>query len=173
MEIKARSNFSYEAYKALFNASAKAVKIVYGVLAIIIGIYIVLYSLSLIFNENQDKRIIPILIFYIIIECAIIALRIYLPKIKYKMNNVSMQTSGTFIFKDSSVETVINSDTVSSQGELQYSELFKVCETDKFIFLFLNKMQAYIVDKATIENGTEDELRAVLQKSLGNKYKRS
>lgn len=171
MEIKAKSNISYEAYKALFNVSARGVKIFYDVVAIIIGLYIVLFSLSLIFNENQDKNIIPELIVYTIVECAIIFLRIYLPKIKYKMNNISEKTNSIFIFRENSIETFVNSDTVSSHSELQYSGLLKVYEKDKFIFIFVNKLQAYVIDKSTIENGTETELRTILQNNLGNKYK--
>jgi FlaA1/EpsC-like NDP-sugar epimerase len=43
-------------------------------------------------------------------------------------------------------------------------------ETDKFFFIYINKRQMFVVDKATIEGGTAKEISSKLASVLGKKY---
>jgi hypothetical protein len=51
-------------------------------------------------------------------------------------------------------------------AKMKYSLLHKVYETNDHIFLFINAVQAYLVDKSQITNGTAEELGVLISKHL-------
>lgn len=54
--------------------------------------------------------------------------------------------------------------------QIHYSELFSVCETDKFFFITIEKGKTCIIGKHELIEGTPEELRALLMDKLRDKY---
>lgn len=63
-----------------------------------------------------------------------------------------------------------NGQNYSSQGEIKYSVLVKMCETSRYLFIFQNKAQAFIVDKNTIRDGSMEEVRDKIKNQMSGKY---
>ncbi len=63
-----------------------------------------------------------------------------------------------------------NGQNYSSQGEIKYSVLVKMYETSRYLFIFQNKAQAFIVDKNTIRHGSMEEVRDKINNQMSGKY---
>ncbi|MBR6642020.1 MAG: YcxB family protein, partial [Clostridia bacterium] len=77
------------------------------------------------------------------------ATKMFLKSDKINLNSKALQT-----FTKEAVSTVDDMTT----STIPYSKLYKVMETDKYIFYYLNKMQAGIVVKA---NNTAEEIEFI------------
>ena len=81
-----------------------------------------------------------------------------------------MDSVYTLEFGEENIKTNIASSSMNSTGELEYSMIIKVDENKTDMYLYITKNQAYIVDKAKLEGGTAEELKAFL-KDKGIKVK--
>lgn len=67
-----------------------------------------------------------------------------------------------------SINSVYRNQTDNISGK--YTELFKIVESNDHFLLFVNKKTIHMVRKDSFTEGTPDELRNTLQKSVGEKY---
>ena len=77
--------------------------------------------------------------------------------------------TNTFTFTDDTLEIVSKSDSIDSTGSIKYHALVKAIEDNDYIYIYPNKLTAYVVDKSTLEGGTAEELRAHLTSVFGKK----
>lgn len=52
----------------------------------------------------------------------------------------------------------------------QYSNLYKVSESDTYFYLYINSMMAYIVSKADFTLGTPEQFRSFMMGKMGKKF---
>jgi len=95
------------------------------------------------------------------------------PKMRYKKSNTKLKDiRSEYVFTEDLIHLTSKTESYSGSAEIQYSVIQNVCETAEFIYLYVNKHTAYIVDKKNIENGTVLELRNLLISKLpAKKYK--
>lgn len=67
-----------------------------------------------------------------------------------------------------SINSVYRNQTDSISGK--YTELLKAVESNDHFLMFVNKKTIHVVRKDSFTEGTPDELRDILQKSIGKKY---
>ncbi len=63
-------------------------------------------------------------------------------------------------------------DGVCSATNLRYSALVRCAEYPDLFLLYYNRVNVFGVDKAGMQEGTSEELSALLQQNLGKKYSR-
>lgn len=64
-----------------------------------------------------------------------------------------------------------NADMMQSSGNYTYDMLFSAYETRDYFFVYLNKMNAFVINKSGFIKGTPDDLRGLLSSKFGKKFK--
>ncbi|MBQ2062850.1 MAG: YcxB family protein [Oscillospiraceae bacterium] len=95
-----------------------------------------------------------------------------LPEIQYKNAGKVADAKNEFVFTETGLEASSTASEYSGSSEMEYDTLYKIYETEAYLFLYLNKRQCFVVDKATIQGGTAEELRGALIEAVGNRYVR-
>jgi len=172
MEIKATSTYDLKTLKAFVRlnmfrkANPKKRMIIWGIIALLLTILIIA---ELITFGNSSGLLISLIVLWFAIGwyCYIYFL---LPKIRYKATCKFADLKNNFIFTENQFEVFSNSDSYNGSCNMEYSMIFKVMETSEYIFIYQNKLQAYIVDKSTLEGGTIEQLRNLIINIIGKKY---
>ncbi|MBR5280655.1 MAG: YcxB family protein [Clostridia bacterium] len=172
MEIRAKSKFDLESIRALchlqfYGKANPKVRMRIKMCCFIALISLIVVELVIFGFARRLLILLGIWLLMILLEC--LAFFIY-PKIQFKAMAKLQNAENQYTFCDDVLKVVTVSDYLQGSEELQYSLFVKVYETSEFIFLFQTKTQVLIVDKSTIENGTEEELHEKLTASVQGKY---
>ena len=77
---------------------------------------------------------------------------------------VSDDTCNNYEFTDECmIETTTNAGEIVSVTKIKYSQIIKCVDYKEYLFLYISKVQAYIVDKGGMTSGTLDDLVCFLQ----------
>lgn len=172
MEIKASSKYDWETIKE-FNKFHNFTK----VKALNIGLIILEVVCALLFLlvaaiDILDFETIMIYVLLLFINIMLVFVRFILPKIQYKQNKMLHGVVNEATFKENEILIEQRGENTCGTTTIKYDAVWRVYETKRFIYLYVNSRQAYIVDKSAVEGGTADELRAFLVKTVGmSKYK--
>ncbi len=93
-----------------------------------------------------------------------------MPRIQYNSMSKLKDVENSYIFYDDEFFTETVSESFSGQDVMKYSLLEKAFETERFFFIYINKRQTFVVDKATLEGGSAEEIKEKLTSVLGKKY---
>lgn len=74
------------------------------------------------------------------------------------------------MFEDDTITEYENSQNGSGNSTINYATLKKVYESDKRLYIYLDKVHVLIIDKSTITGGSVDELRDKLRDAVGKNY---
>ncbi len=148
-----------------FKIGTKVVRVIINILTILI----VLVQLSSIFLTDlpytmQDAMMLALmLVMQILLNTNIFA--DISTKHFLKTDKLSLDLESVYNIDDETIEVINEKQTM----KLKYDELFKVVETKKYIYLYINKMQALILTKETMK---EKDVKAFVTKlkSLDLKY---
>ena len=91
------------------------------------------------------------------------------PKMAYKNSGHVAESINEYVFKDTLFEVESANEGVSSQTKFSYDNIHKVFETSDYLFIYINKMSAFIVEKCTISGDGMAQLRNILQPMLGKR----
>jgi len=95
----------------------------------------------------------------------------FFPKKQYESQGHTKDRNEEYQFLDESFVNSSDGEELMERSLIRYTVLFNVYETDRYLFLFRSKTQAYLVDKRTVEGGTCEELREKLKSYVGeNNY---
>ncbi len=87
-------------------------------------------------------------------------------------NYLSDETEEIFTFDEEYMNiTQVKGDSFSSTLKAKYSIIYKVIEDKNYYFVYISKMQCFVVNKSSITIGTLEEAQALLKKNLGDKFK--
>lgn len=64
-----------------------------------------------------------------------------------------------------------NADAMVSSGNYTYDMFLNAYETSDYFFVYLNKLNAYVINKAGFIKGTAEDLRILLTSKYGKKFK--
>ena len=93
-----------------------------------------------------------------------------MPKIQYNSMSKMKNVGNDYVFYDDEITVSSVSEHLSAKDVLKYSIMVKAYETEKYFFFYISKRQVFVVDKATLEGGTAEDLRVKLLSVLGKKY---
>lgn len=173
MEIKASAVFDYKGIKAFSHAIAykKLGPKFYFFFLTILPAFMILFLLWAM-RIHMVKIYIYFLVFFIAAIIYGCFVHFGCPRLQYrahkKMHELGAVTE--YIFCDELIKITSNQDRCNVCGEAKYDLFIKVIETSDYLFLFLKKDQALVVDKATIVNGSIDDIRQKFLPHLKKKY---
>lgn len=117
-----------------------------GVTFIVIGVLFtpIVYILSRIFQKSVDKS----------------------------TTFISENTEEIYTFDEQYVTaTQIQGDVFTATLKAKYSYIYKASEDKDYYYLFISKMQSHVIEKASITQGTLEEMQTLLKTNLGSKFK--
>lgn len=94
------------------------------------------------------------------------------PKVQYNAQAKLKNTVNEYVFLEDRVQIQSTNAGVQTNAVLCYSVLYKIKETDRYLFIWQNKNQVIIVDKFTFNGGMPEVLQEKLRSLLGKKYVR-
>lgn len=172
MEIKASSSYDFKTIKTFFlHALFRKINPKKGI--IIISLFIILLYVIVILGaviSDTPETFIKVLAYLLGLTIFLFYFYFRGPKLCYKNMQKLASINNEFIFTDTNLIITSNNDSVSGETNTKYSGLYKVMETDSYLFIYQNKVSAYIVDKSTIEGGTVEDIRKAISSVLGDKY---
>lgn len=166
MEITAHSNESYKAHKLFVNITLKNNNIFNKFFKILFPVFSVL---ALLLTLLYDKEILPLALMLTFCTLLYYFIDIFMPLINYKLTKVSTGLHDILTFYDDEIKVISQSKNINTESTLGYDVLKKVYETNEFFFVYISHQQAFIVDKSTIQGGSEQQLRNRLVKAVGEK----
>jgi hypothetical protein len=86
------------------------------------------------------------------------------------MNNSSTFNDYEFTGENVTVVTT-RDDEQAGKSVIRYTDIFKVVENDHFLFLFINPLTSFILNKDNMTEGSIDDVNSVLRKNVA-KYKK-
>lgn len=171
MEIKAKCKYDYETCKAISRIDAYKKSNPKKVVVFRAVLCIVLLALNIIVVDFSE---IPL--GYGVVVAGILVLFIdmfiyfAMPKIQYNSMSKMKNVGNDYVFYDDEITVSSVSEHLSAKDVLKYSIMVKAYETEKYFFIYISKRQVFVVDKATLEGGTAEDLRVKLLSVLGKKY---
>jgi len=91
------------------------------------------------------------------------------PNLAYKRNGKLADAVNHFTFTDDYVKIEGRGEGFSNEGTFNYESFDRVYETSKYIFVYINKLSAYIIDKKTIAPEDYEPLKEKLLSAVGKK----
>ena len=178
MEIKASCTYDYAAVKALTHSTIykkNNPKKRFIVTTFFLLIVVALSILNLIFPETPgDGGETAIFTTALVVSalCTVISILGYFvgPKIQYKNMHNMAGIENTYIFTEKDFSINSNNSVYDGSAVMKYSVIFKIVETSKYMFIYRDKAQSFIVDKSTFDEGGAETVRNMLKNYLGNNY---
>lgn len=164
MEVYAKSKFDYETIKELAHATSYRLlkPKAHGIFMVVCTSIILLLNIHMWLAYGLDSFNITTLILIFVCDAGSVYIYWGLPKMRYKALGKLQNLENEFIFGDETIKIINKSEEFNAEGEIKYSLVPKVMETPKYIFIYQNLRSVFIIDKATITNGTIDDIRAKL-----------
>ena len=171
MPITAACKFDEKSVSALskVNYSGRSRASKRAVLQIVMGAVIIVYSVLMILLDMQrfGCAVLGFGVAYLSFHLSsVLRARAFSKQSAAQLSNRVQ----TFSFYESYVNIVFESPTYSANSNLSYSGVVSIVETGEYIFIFRDKLTAYIVDKSTV-SGSVDDLRSLLTAAVGFRYK--
>ncbi len=152
------------------NMKANGIKkrfLIYGVLALALGLLNVLLAVFIVDRRNLLLGIIMMLLGAFLV--------VYLPFSPRISSRALLKTAKGMVGRSHSLclyADRLTEYTSRSQLTTYYGELYKVVESDELVLLYINKIQAHILDKSGFRKGTPEALTAYLRGTWHVPYKR-
>lgn len=138
----------------------------------IIGLPIIVLLLSL-FMWSAGVNNTLILIALALVAAYLLYILVLQPRSLYRKKSGAALETLVYLFTENGVTRSARSEEggLPENTSMRYDGLVKVVETSKDFYLFTSQTQAYLVDKEYFTNGTPEELREMLRKEMGDKFK--
>ncbi len=169
MEINAKTTYDKQTIKAFVkNVSFKSTAM--KVLVVIIAVLMAIYA-ALTIYEIIALKIVPITYILLILLFGLYLGYIYLllPIISYRRFERKSEITNEYTFFDDKMLILTTAKGIKGSSEYEYNAFFKVIETNDYIYLYISRGQALIVDKTTLSGGTSEQIRGTIIGKLGTK----
>lgn len=92
----------------------------------------------------------------------------YLKRYQHQFPNTAID----FSFGENCFTINGSGEAYNSHQEIDYGKLLKAVEKNEWFMLYITSVSVYVINKSEITEGTPDELRELLKRKLGNKFRR-
>lgn len=159
--IYTKENFlKFQKYHYFYQA--KVIRIIFSLFGIF---FLILGILGFVFADYMLALIESILGFFLIFEFNTSLIPIFHAKMILKSDSMMIGMENTFVFYEDRVE-VINS---RSASKIPYQEIYCYREYQDYIYIYLNKVSAFLVDKNGMLEGSSEQLAYLLQEKIKGK----
>lgn len=145
-------------------------------LGLVMGIISLLFTILGVINILDDELVSGII--WIAAGILYIPIVIILTKVMQKKSNKTMsvlsnETIEKFQFDEEYMTIYLTKgDDYYSETKARYNYLFKALETETDFILYISNMQAHVIPKVRIIEGSTEELRELLSNNLKDKFKK-
>ena len=134
--------------------------------------FLMIVGLSFVVAVQSHADFIPSFVFMLVLLLAIMGILILYMIMKVRKRAKEDPSVSHFVFYDDRLESSLANRDAKSEGACFYQNLFQAYETKTCFYLYINKMQAFLI----VKEGFSDEndviaLREKLVSVLGKKYK--
>lgn len=172
MEIKASSNYDWETIRTFTNFHNLNRHRTLNVIILLMEAFMMFVFVFAAVSGTFTTGLLPSFCLFLFWNAAIIFVLFGLPKIQYNKNKIAKDSENHFVFTENEFSMTSNSGLHNGTSVVRYDGIWRIYETKKYIYLYINPRQSYIVNKATVEGGTAVDLRVFLVKSVGmSRYK--
>lgn len=171
MEIKAYATYDLKMYRALTRLSMcrrSNPRVILSAYTVLIAVGVVACVALMALQKSMDS--LPYLLLLLFLLAVFYFMYFGFANINFKSSGKLANAKHEYIFRDTDMSVISNSGEYRGAVTLKYTMLFKVMETSEYIFLYQTKRSAYAVDKARIEGGTAEDIRAAISNAIGAKY---
>lgn len=168
MHITAVCTLNQKAVTALNRSSMNRKRLV-----LLCGVYLILFAFARInFLYHPEDDIFNWVIFAIVLFGAFLCCMLYIimPRIQYKALSKQPCLTQQYTFTEDTMLVSACGEGVASESRLAYTALHKVVETKAYFFFYQSPASAFVVEKAALQGGTPEDLRALLQPVLQSRY---
>lgn len=156
--------------KALNKASFKKLTI----LMLVVSLIFILLGIMNIFNDNLVGGLIWIIVGILYMPLVILLTKINQKRINKTLSILSVETKERYEFNN---EFILiqqqKGEDYSCETKAKYNYIFQALETNNDFILYISNVQAHVVPKNKIIEGSVEELREILSNNLKEKYKKS
>lgn len=171
--VEFKGKFDEQVQKSLNKRVFKTASIVILVFSAVILLFGII---GLIWGEDKEDFVYAMYCVCFAILFYPIYLGIYAITSKFIKPNLAMMSAETEqqfqFFEDKFMCSQIKGEEFSDFMQAKYPMLFKVVETASQYFLYITRVQCYVINKADITAGSVDELNNILTNNLGEKFKK-
>lgn len=167
MTVKAENTVGYDDIKELCRTSSASVKIM---LCIFSAAMLVLVIIS-VFTGNSGRNLhlgIAGLIWCLVVYAYIFVLNPRILYNRFRKNYGSSPVKFTFYQQNMSVSADCGENSFDIRKN--YSDIFKITETDSYFFINFRRNEAYILKKGGITEGSSEDIRSIISREMGMKY---
>jgi len=170
MEIHATTFFDYDLYKTYYRFSLARGKYYKAKTLFLLALVLVMIGVTYWLGTFLLTKFFYYMIFFVVMFAYFSITYFLMPKIAYQSQKKTHDgISFEFVFTDEEMKIKSINPMFTVDEALHYELLFKIYETQNYIYLFIRKRSAYIVKKSDII-GDPSELTNLLQNRLGKKY---
>lgn len=165
MNIRVKTTYSYKALVAFNDFCVKSKKfiwITFGATFIWFGLF---FAIEYIEYGWVDPELRGLFLFWTFFVLLYAGLTLILPRISLK-KAISLNAECTITFLEDKIEETCVSELINESGNYSYKLIHKVCESKDYIYVFVARNRAIILDKNGFESGSEQELKAFLRTKL-------
>ena len=173
MEVKASSVYDAEAIRALVRLrlchGRNPVRwLVLWMTFIAVFLGIALWDVS---HYGPDPLLIFCIVVFVVCACYFLFEFFLLPMLRLRAHGAIAGVKNEFLFGADSVKIRSVGEGVNAEAELDYSSIWRSYETSRYIFIYQNRVSAFIVDRRSLTPFQTAEVRRLLA-SGGKKYVR-
>ena len=170
MNIQAHCRLDQQSVKALTHVSMykkhrPAMRLT--IRLVLVGVFILMSVVGFILQADTAFMLLLATLSLLLAICVV---HFQFPRAQYKALANMRDARIFYVFEDDVLKISTEAENYHGNSEVRYSLLTKVYETDAHFFLFETANQVLIVDKASIEGGTAEELRNKLCNTISGKY---
>ena len=122
--------------------------------------------------DGIDSTLITLLIVEIVGALILLFSWFIMPIISFNINKLAKNSKNEFVFKEETLVASGKTDDMSGSTEINYKKLDCIYETNEYLYVYINKNQAFIVEKASVSGGSLEELRThLIDKMKNGKYR--
>ncbi|MGM9970559.1 MAG: YcxB family protein [Anaeroplasma sp.] len=143
-----------------------------GLVMVIISLLFILIGVFNIIDGDLTGFIIWVSVGILYIPLVILLTKIIQKKSNKTLSLLSVQTKERYEFDNESI--IIKQekgDDYYSETRAKYNYLFKALETKDDFILYISNVQAHVIPKGKIIEGSVGELREILRRNLNDKFK--
>ena len=171
--VEFKSKFDASKTKALNNHTFKRLKW----LIIGLSLFLIIFGvLGILLREDESDLIsgIVLIVFGVLFSPFVIGLTYIIQRnINKSMSILSDCTDEIYTFDEEYITiTQQKGDAYFAQTKASYDYIYQIKEDKNYYFLYISKMQSHVIDKASLTQGSLDELNDYFYKNLGNKLKK-
>lgn len=107
---------------------------------------------------------------YLFLVVSELCMFLLFPRIQYNAQKKMVRAENAYVFTEDEFTVTSHGEGQSGTSIIAYSFLCRAKETSEYLYLYLNKQQAFIVDKSTMNAESVKMLREKLCSVLGTNY---